>query len=213
MNRRAPYVTTPHSVQTPNKVSEILLFPSTTLSLLRLLSGDIGSDHDDLSSFLVQMLCLVKGVSHFFPGAFQNLPETRPSTSVENLLMCGDWINRGGHRSWSQEKALVEGRAAAAEVCRLLGVREGYYPSILPVERDEPHVAAGRSAVRLLRSVMQPSGTSPSGPQSPGARVRQEGSIQLKKIAPTNKHVNLKNYKKYPKTVWNHKRWGGAQRA
>ncbi|CAN0037676.1 unnamed protein product, partial [Discosporangium mesarthrocarpum] len=94
-----------------------------------------------------------QGVSHFFPGAFQYLPKTRPSPNVPNLLMCGDWVNRGGHRSWSQEKALIEGRTAAAKVCRLLGVREGYYPSILPVEADEPHLAAGRSLARSLRGI------------------------------------------------------------
>lgn len=53
-----------------------------------------------------------------------------------------------------QEKALVEGRRAAAGVCKHLGVREGYYPSILPVEEDEPHVALGRSALKGLRSAL-----------------------------------------------------------
>ncbi len=53
-----------------------------------------------------------------------------------------------------QEKALVEGRRAAAAVCKHLGVREGYYPDILPVDDDEPHVALGRSAFKRFRSAM-----------------------------------------------------------
>ena len=51
-----------------------------------------------------------------------------------------------------QEKALVEGRRAGAAACKHLGVREGFYPSVLPVEEDEPHVALGREAFRALRS-------------------------------------------------------------
>lgn len=45
----------------------------------------------------------------------------------------------------------MEGRRAAAAVCKQLGVREGYYPDILPVEEDEPHIALGRSAIKGLR--------------------------------------------------------------
>lgn len=45
----------------------------------------------------------------------------------------------------------MEGRRAAAAVCKHLKVREGYYPGILPVEDDEPHIALGRAAARVLR--------------------------------------------------------------
>lgn len=55
-------------------------------------------------------------------------------------------------RLYVQEKALVEGRRAAAAACRHLGVREGYYPTILPVENDEPHIALGRTAFKRLRA-------------------------------------------------------------
>lgn len=56
------------------------------------------------------------------------------------------------NRTNTQEKALVEGRRAAAAACKHLGVREGCYPKILPVEQDEPHIALGRSAFKELRS-------------------------------------------------------------
>lgn len=48
----------------------------------------------------------------------------------------------------------MEGRRAAAGVCKHLGVREGFYPNILPVEEDEPHIALGRSALKELRSAL-----------------------------------------------------------
>lgn len=57
-------------------------------------------------------------------------------------------------RTVPQEKALVEGRRAAAAACKHLGVREGYYPTILPVEEDEPHVLLGRSALKGLRAAL-----------------------------------------------------------
>lgn len=57
-----------------------------------------------------------------------------------------------------QEKALVEGRRAAAGVCKHLGVREGYYPNIVTVEEDEPHIALGRSVFKEVRSALPRSG-------------------------------------------------------
>eukprot|EP00752_Nemacystus_decipiens_P010064 g8968.t1 len=110
-----------------------------------------------VSSDMLEDFAVVRApqaVSHFFPGAFQHLPRVQASAELPEVFMCGDWINRGGHRSWSQEKALVEGRRAAAGVCKYLGVREGYYPNVLPVEEDEPHIALGRSALKELRSAL-----------------------------------------------------------
>mmetsp|Transcript_20511 Transcript_20511/g.19840 ORF Transcript_20511/g.19840 Transcript_20511/m.19840 type:complete len:539 (+) Transcript_20511:101-1717(+) len=57
-----------------------------------------------------------KGVSHFAPGSYSSLPSTR--TSVSNFYFAGDWIDRGGHKSWSQEKALVTGYQAAEIVVK-----------------------------------------------------------------------------------------------
>lgn len=53
--------------------------------------------------FAVRCCCTWKqAVSHFFPGAFQHLPNVQVSKELPQLFMCGDWIARGGHRSWSQ---------------------------------------------------------------------------------------------------------------
>ena len=114
-----------------------------------------------------------EAVSHFSPGSFRSLPKIR-SSSLRNFAFAGDWVDRGGHRSWSQEKALVTGFQAAriavealvgdtmqekhvdeAEAClghgALTRVDIEKVPLPLEVEDDEPHVALGRSAVRFLR--------------------------------------------------------------
>ena len=58
-------------------------------------------------------------VSHFAPGTYRNFPGIR-SESLENLCFAGDWVDRGGHRSWSQEKAYVTGLQAAGPPSRRL---------------------------------------------------------------------------------------------
>eukprot|EP00904_Undaria_pinnatifida_P006579 jgi/Undpi1/3050/HiC_scaffold_15.g06426.m1 len=124
----------------------------TALKALNTALPELGVSADMLEDFAV--VRAVQAVSHFFPGAFQHMPTIQPCAAIPGVLMCGDWVDRGGHRSWSQEKALVEGRRAAAAACKHLKVREGYYPSILPVEEDEPHLALGREAFKGLRSAV-----------------------------------------------------------
>jgi len=119
-------------------------------------------------------------VTHFAPGSFKNMPPIQPE-ALDNFCFCGDWVDRGGHRSWSQEKALVTGyQAAAATLARLSKVERGSSRSsgskraaatttttratrqfaaptkVLDVEEDEPHVAAGRAAVGALRNAPLP---------------------------------------------------------
>ncbi len=60
-------------------------------------------------------------VSHFAPGTYRNFPGIR-SESLENLCFAGDWVDRGGHRSWSQEKAYVTGLQAAKATVEALVV-------------------------------------------------------------------------------------------
>lgn len=92
------------------------------------------------------------GVSHFAPGCYSSLPAIR-STALRNWWWAGDWVDRGGHRSWSQEKALVTGmQAARAAVAHTLGARaSARVARPLPVEPDEPQLAIGRAAVRAAR--------------------------------------------------------------
>jgi len=55
-----------------------------------------------------------QAVSHFLPGAYRHLPKGVRLSSLRNFYLAGDWVDRAGHRSWSQEKALVTGLQAAA---------------------------------------------------------------------------------------------------
>lgn len=89
---------------------------------------------------------LPRAVTHFAPGSYRSL--LRVTTSIQNLFMSGDWIiNR--HGSWSQEKAYVTGLEAANCVVDYFGL--GEKATILPVERDEPHVQIARTVNRTLR--------------------------------------------------------------
>eukprot|EP00466_Bigelowiella_natans_P014405 jgi/Bigna1/85279/estExt_fgenesh1_pg.C_30133 len=114
-------------------------------------------------------------VSHFAPGTFKNLPKIR-ATSIDNWSNAGDFVDRGGHRSWSQEKALVTGYQAALATVEALASEEelkrkdqagkthgrirrlldtkSVMPPVLDVEPDEPHVAAGREVLRNTRSLL-----------------------------------------------------------
>lgn len=94
-----------------------------------------------------------RGVTHFRPGSFQHFLRTK--TSFPNVFASGDWIVTE-HGSFSQEKALVTGYEAAIAVMDELGTAPGGvgHPTIIPVEEDEPHVAAARRAVRAGRGVL-----------------------------------------------------------
>ena len=127
----------------------------TTLTALRracpeALSSLSSSDIEDSV-----ILRLGRAVTHFAPGTFKDLPPIK-APSLENFFFCGDWVDRAGHRSWSQEKALVTGYqaalGAAEELSRSSSAIRRALPLIprpLDVEPDEPHVAAGRRLAKL----------------------------------------------------------------
>lgn len=87
-----------------------------------------------------------EGVTHFFPGSYQNLLSAR--TPIPNLFMSGDWIVTR-HGSWSQEKAYVTGLEAANLVIDKFG--RGTRANIIPVESDEPHIKVARNINKTLR--------------------------------------------------------------
>jgi len=95
-------------------------------------------------------------VSHFSPASFEFLPAIQ-SRALGNWFWAGDWIDRGGHRSWSQEKAYVTGlQAAKCAVLKTLG-REAAakVQDPMDVEPDEPHIIAGRAAARATRALLE----------------------------------------------------------
>jgi hypothetical protein len=95
-----------------------------------------------------------RAVSHFAPGCYEHLPQIE-SRALSNWFWAGDWVDRGGHRSWSQEKALVTGmQAAKAAARRVLGPGPSARVQVpLDVEPDEPHVQAARAVANALRGL------------------------------------------------------------
>ena len=83
-------------------------------------------------------------------------PQNSPfqATSIPNLFLAGDWVKGvpTGANGLSQERAFVTGLTAANLVIDRLGV--GAKAVVKDVEPDEPHIAAGRAAVRTVRDVL-----------------------------------------------------------
>jgi hypothetical protein len=73
-------------------------------------------------------------VSHFSIGAGRSSP---PIRIAHGLYMCGDWIDRTGHASWSTEKAVVTGIGAATQLATDFGGSTANMPSILPASSSE----------------------------------------------------------------------------
>lgn len=83
-----------------------------------------------------------RAVTHFSPGSAKWRPTQE--TSFDNLWLAGDWVKgvQHGANGLSQERAWVTGLQAANLVCQRLG--QGRPADILPVEPDEPHIAAAK---------------------------------------------------------------------
>jgi len=90
---------------------------------------------------------LPQAVNWYFPGSYVDMPDSQ-SKAIPNAYFVGDLV-RSRHGSWSQEKAYVTGIEAA----NLILDREKN-EGIIPLAPDEPHVAAGRTAVSLAKRVL-----------------------------------------------------------
>jgi uncharacterized protein with NAD-binding domain and iron-sulfur cluster len=140
----------------PGSVIEVDYYHANKLLVL--------SDHDivqkvkrDLDRILVDsgaasvvdaaVVRLPQGVNWYFPGSYQDMPDTR-SSDIGNLYFAGD-IVRSRHGSWSQEKAFVTGIEAANAI---LG--KSPTANILPMAADELHVQLGKRIVNLAKSVL-----------------------------------------------------------
>ena len=97
-------------------------------------------------------------VSHFCVDSASWSPQVKLD---DGLYMCGDWIDRTGHASWSTEKSVVTGRQAAHQVCVDFGFDCG--TSVIPAAPDTPQLAALRKAGRRFRKV-SPENFLPSAP-------------------------------------------------
>ena len=106
-------------------------------------------------------------VSHFCVDSASASPGIRME---KGIYMCGDWIDRTGHASWSTEKAVVTGRQAAAAFAEDFGLEAD--ADILPAAPDTPQLSALRQAARAVRSALSPLGQDLL-PLSPWVLARQ----------------------------------------
>ncbi|GAB0491904.1 hypothetical protein MMPV_003160 [Pyropia vietnamensis] len=110
----------------------------------------------------VSITRLPAAVSLFTPGSFSALPVGVTAAGLPGVYLAGDWVDRCGHPSWSQEKACVTGLSAAAAAVQgaplgLPRVARGAAASratpVIPVAPAEPHVAAAGRAAAVTRGV------------------------------------------------------------
>jgi uncharacterized protein with NAD-binding domain and iron-sulfur cluster len=97
-------------------------------------------------------------VSHFAPNSALYSP---PVKLEEGMYICGDWVDRTGHASWSTEKSVVTARQAASALSRDFGLTKSKC-EVIPAAKDTPQLSALRQSVRLLRSVLPPKNIPPS---------------------------------------------------
>ncbi|PSC69064.1 amine oxidase [Micractinium conductrix] len=97
-----------------------------------------------------------RAVTHFSPGSAQWRPTQ--ATSFGNLFLAGDWVKglQHGANGLSQERAYVSGLEAANLVVGRLG--HGERADILPVEPDEPHIAAAKELNRSVKGALYAAG-------------------------------------------------------
>jgi uncharacterized protein with NAD-binding domain and iron-sulfur cluster len=113
-------------------------------------------------------------VTHFCVESASWSPNVKLKDSV---YICGDWIDRTGHASWSTEKSVVTGIQAATALAEQFGT---VAPStrVIQAAPDTPQLKALRQLARTVR------GSIPSGleemvkPQAPWVLARQLGILK-----------------------------------
>jgi hypothetical protein len=88
-------------------------------------------------------------VSHFSPGSASDSPSCKLD---DGLYICGDWVDRSGHASWSTEKSVVTAKQAALILSHDFGWNSNI--SIIPAAEDTLQLSTLRSIARTLRSVV-----------------------------------------------------------
>jgi len=102
---------------------------------------------------------LPNAVNWYFPGSYQDMPNIK-SESLQNVYFAGDLV-KTRHGSWSQEKAFVTGIEAANSI-KGLPLHHG----IIPLPKDELHVAFGRSIVSTFQKLLTQNGKNSLTPPS-----------------------------------------------
>jgi uncharacterized protein with NAD-binding domain and iron-sulfur cluster len=104
-------------------------------------------------------------VSHFSPNSALYSPDVKLE---DGLYICGDWVDRTGHASWSTEKSVVTARQAASALSRDFGLRDSRC-KVIPAAKDTAQLSALRKSARVMRRILPPKNI----PPSPWVLVRQ----------------------------------------
>jgi hypothetical protein len=88
-------------------------------------------------------------VSHFCVNSASWSPDVKLS---EGLYICGDWVDRTGHASWSTEKAVVTGIQAANALADGYDLKSNV--SVIPAASDTPQLAGLRQLARTVRGAI-----------------------------------------------------------
>uniref|UniRef100_A0A7S2YTX9 Amine oxidase domain-containing protein n=1 Tax=Entomoneis paludosa TaxID=265537 RepID=A0A7S2YTX9_9STRA len=96
-------------------------------------------------------------VSHFCVGSAKLSPPVRLK---KGMYMCGDWVDRTGHSSWSTEKAVVTGRQAAKAFGTdfALSCQD---TEVIPAPDDTRELALLRQVASIIRRII-PEGLPPA---------------------------------------------------
>lgn len=97
-------------------------------------------------------------VSHFCVDSASRSPSVKVA---EGIYMCGDWIDRTGHASWSTEKSVVTGRQAASAIAADFGMECD--AAVIPAAPDTVQLSSLRKIARLVRNIL-PSQALPRAP-------------------------------------------------
>jgi len=97
-------------------------------------------------------------VSHFAPNSALYSPDVKLG---DGMYICGDWVDRTGHASWSTEKSVVTARQAASALSRDFGLKDSTC-EVIPAAKDTSQLTALRQSARLLRNVLPPKTLPPS---------------------------------------------------
>lgn len=87
-------------------------------------------------------------VSHFCVNSASWSPDVRLR---KGMYICGDWVDRPGHASWSTEKSVVTARQAVGALASDFGI--SCETDVIPAAKDTPQLSALRQIARSLRSL------------------------------------------------------------
>jgi len=124
----------------------------TDVARLALKAVSVALDLDapvDLDSSLldVSVVRARNAVSHFCVGSASSSPSVKLG---QGIYMCGDWVDRKGHASWSTEKSVVTGKQSALALSKDLGL--ACSARVIPSAEDSPQLALLRKIAATTRT-------------------------------------------------------------